>query len=485
MTYSLDQTTAQELTQALQSGEKHMKTKNLLLDTDSYKYSHWAAYPPELTYLQAYGEARQKDLRVRFVGLQNILLDWVRNPITRQDIEEARELANQHFGRDDVFHYEGFLDLVRRYHGHLPLKIEAIPEGTVLSGSNLLYKVTNTDPAFAWLVTFVESQLMRVWGPTTVASNAYQTRQLLRGFLRKTTPEPEAYLDFMLHDFGVRGVVDKKVAAINGLGHLTSFHGTDNVPALELARTNYGTDMAAYSIPALEHSTILAWGKDREADCFANFLRKFGRRGQPIAMVMDTYDVDNAISNILGVQLREQIIDSGVALKVRLDSGDPVESVTRGSRQLAAVFGTRPNELGFEVFNHGLGVVQGNKVTDRSITNILTATTKLSFCASNYVFGQGGGLLQAVNRDDQGHAYKPSLITYQNGRQLAVCKTPKDDPFKASKAGDLDVVQQFGNGFVTIDRLTSNLPYPSQLRTVYEKGKLPNLDTLDTIRTRA
>lgn len=462
-----------------------MKTKNLLTDTDSYKYSHWGAYPRELTYMQAYGEPRRKDELIRFSGIQNVTMDWANNPITYDDIEEARELANLHFGRGDIFNYDGFRDLVKRYGGHLPLEVKAVPEGTILTGSNILYKVENTDPAFAWLVTFVESQLMRIWSPTTVCSNTYKTKQILLSFLDKTTTNPKDFIDFMLHDFGVRGVGAMEVAAINGLAHMVNFMGTDNIPALKLAKEKYATNIAGFSIPALEHSTLLAWGKDREADCIRNFIDKFGQPGKPIAIVMDTYDVDNAISNILGVQLKEFIINSRVALKPRLDSGDPVESVTRGTKDLAAVFGTHTNEKGYEVFNYGIGIVQGNKVTNQSITDILTAVNKLDFCTSNYVFGQGGALLQDVARDDQGHAYKPCLIGYNNGQKIAVRKTPKDDPFKASKAGDLDLVEQFGNGLITIDRLTNNVPYPSQLRTVYKNGELFNVDNLATIRARA
>lgn len=459
-----------------------MTTHNLLIDTDSYKYSHWGAYPSELSYMQAYLEPR-KPMPIRFFGLQKILMEWIETPITVENVLEAHELAALHFGDDLIFNFDGWMTIAKEFSGRLPLRIKAVPEGTVLGGSNILVKVENTDPRFPWLVTFFETQLMRVWYPTTVCTNSYNTKQLLQKLVSATTGEEKPDVSFMLHDFGARGTSSSESAGIGGLAHLVNFMGTDTVKALKQAKDSYGHEIAGFSVPALEHSTIMSWGVEREKDCYEHFIRRFGKPGKPIVIVVDTYNDNNAILNILGKDLKEMILSSGVLLKVRLDSGDPVESVMRGTQNLEKKFGSSDNGNGFKVLET-VGVVQGNNVTDKSITNILTSAAKERYCATNYVFGQGGALLQNVGRDDNGFAYKPSLIEYTNGLRYCVRKNPHKDPFKASKGGDLDLVYQFGEGYKTIDRASSNAPYPSQLQIVYVNGLLKNFQSLNEIRAK-
>jgi nicotinamide phosphoribosyltransferase len=458
-----------------------MKT-NLLLDTDSYKLAHWKAYPSEMTSMELYLESRKKD-KVRFFGLQNILMNWQQNPLTQEQVEYTRELALEHFGRDDVFNYQGFTKLVSNYKGALPVRISAVPEGTLVNGSNLLVKIETTDPEFSWLGAYLEDQLMRVWYMTTVCTNSYNTKQLLLNYLNKTTPNPEVFIDFMLHDFGNRGVSSEQSASLGGLAHLVNFQGTDTLPAIQLARKNYNCNMAGFSIPAMEHSTIISWGRHRETKCYANFIQQFGQRGKPLAIVFDSYDIDYALDHIIAIELKDLVVTSGIKLMVRLDSGVPEQSILKALLSLEKTFGTTTNSKGFKVLNN-VGVVQGDGINTETLSAILEMLIANKFCISNLIFGQGGGLLQAVGRDDLSFAIKPSLVKYNNNQQLSIQKTPKDDPLKASKAGELDLVNTFEHGLITIDRLTNHVPYPSVLRVVYENGALNNVDDLDTIRKR-
>ncbi|WP_245552638.1 nicotinamide phosphoribosyltransferase domain-containing protein [Cyanobium gracile] len=61
---------------------------NLLLDTDSYKGSHWLQYPPDLTAMGAYMESRGgENPDTLFFGLQMLLQDTLERPVTRGDVE--------------------------------------------------------------------------------------------------------------------------------------------------------------------------------------------------------------------------------------------------------------------------------------------------------------------------------------------------------------------------------------------------------------
>jgi nicotinamide phosphoribosyltransferase len=456
---------------------------NLLLDTDSYKVSHWAAYPSNTTKLVAYMEPRLNDGEyMKFFGLQSLLMDWIANPITLEDVEEAEEMYGGHFGRVDVFPAEKWKYIVKEYGGHLPIKISALPEGTLIKGSNLMVKVESTDEKAPWVATFVETPILRLWSDITVSTNSYRLKKLIGGYLEQTHDNPEAVLPFMLHDFGSRGVSSRETAGRMGLAHLVNFMGTDTVMALKYAKNYYGCEMAGYSIPAMEHSTVISWGRSGEENSYANFINRYAKPGSIFAMVVDSYDEDNAVSHIIGKKLKAQILASGAKLMVRPDSGVPKVMVMKMLGYLEEIFGSTLNNKGFKVLNN-VGVVQGDGVNKESITEILEAVIAAGYCVNNMVFGMGGALLQLVGRDDYRFAYKPSLIDHDH-KPMGISKSPKGDTQKKSKGGDLDVIRVNNGELVTIDRMFDKTDKPSQLVTYYNNGELLVRDTLDVIRAR-
>ena len=69
---------------------------NLILNSDSYKTSHWVQYPKGSEYLSSYIEARKGDYDVVFFGLQAFIKEYLSTPITHQDIDEAEMLIQAH-----------------------------------------------------------------------------------------------------------------------------------------------------------------------------------------------------------------------------------------------------------------------------------------------------------------------------------------------------------------------------------------------------
>jgi len=131
--------------------------QNLVLMTDSYKFTHWRQYPPGTQKVYSYIESRGgmfEDLV--FFGLQYYLKRYLKGAVfTLEDIEEADEFCRQHFGQEGYFNRQGWLELHRSYEGKLPLEIKAVPEGTVVPISNVLMTVENTDPRFPWLTNYM------------------------------------------------------------------------------------------------------------------------------------------------------------------------------------------------------------------------------------------------------------------------------------------------------------------------------------------
>ncbi len=457
---------------------------NPILNTDSYKTSHFLQYPPGTTRLFAYLESRGGAYPATlFFGLQAILKEEFARPVRKADIAEAGELLAAH---GVPFNAEGWQLLLARHKGRLPIEIRAVPEGSVVPTHNAMMTVVNTDPDFPWLPSYVETALLRVWYPITVATISWHVRQTIRAALLTTADDPEAELPFKLHDFGARGVSSLQSAALGGLAHLVNFKGTDTLAALLAARRFYREPMAGFSIPAAEHSTITSWGRDRETDAYANMVTQFGKPGALFAVVSDSYDFYAAVDHIWGEVLRRRVVDSGATLVVRPDSGDPVTVVAKTLELLAARFGTTTSAKGYRVLKN-VRVIQGDGVNPKSIAAILERIVADGFCASNIAFGMGGALLQKLDRDTQAFAYKASAVEI-DGKWHDVYKDPATDSGKRSKRGLLGLVRD-GHGWrtVSVDG-TQFAPIgggDTLLRPVWRNGRLLVDEPLSVIRERA
>jgi nicotinamide phosphoribosyltransferase len=456
---------------------------NFLLRTDSYKFTHWKQYPPNTWTIYSYLESRGGMFpNTVFFGLQYYLKAYFEGPrFTRADIAQADEFCRQHFG-SDLFNRQGWTRLYDKHHGTLPVRIKAVPEGTVVSLQNVLVTIENTDPEFPWLTNYLETLLLKVWYPTTVATLSREIKKIIGGFLERTG-DP-CLLPFKLHDFGYRGVSSEETAAIGGAAHLVNFLGSDTVAGSMLLQDYYGAKMPAFSIPASEHSTITAWGKEHELDAYRNMLQAYPTG--LVACVSDSYDVYNACEKLWGEMLKPDIVHRNGTLVIRPDSGDPVPVLTKVLDILGEKFGYETNAKGYRVLPPCVRVIQGDGVNMFTIQNMLYQLSKFhGWSADNLAFGMGGALLQQLNRDTQKFAFKCSAAEI-NGKWQPVFKDPVTDPGKNSKHGRLALVEAEPREFHTIENVRgSELDNEDRLVTVFENGEmLVNYD-LDSIRERA
>ena len=235
---------------------------NPILRSDSYKTSHHLQTPPGLEYLYSYLESRGGlySETVMF-GLTYYLKEYLSRQVTLADIDQAEARINKHMG-PGVFNRAGWERIVNEHNGYFPIVIHAAPEGLVVPTRNVLMTIENTDPKMPWCTNYVETMLLKIWYPITVATISRNIKKTILGYLEQTG-DPDG-LPFKLHDFGYRGVSSEESAAIGGMAHLINFKGTDTMLALEAADIYYGEDMAGFSIPAAEHSTMTAWGQEFE-----------------------------------------------------------------------------------------------------------------------------------------------------------------------------------------------------------------------------
>jgi nicotinamide phosphoribosyltransferase len=474
-----------------------------LSTTDSYKPSHFVQYPPDTEGLHAYLEARlgARYSHTLFFGMRYILqryFERMDNPITADEVNMAEEFWTTH---GEPFNKAGWMKVVEEHGGRLPLRIRAAKEGTLIPIGNALVTVEATDPELWWLVTYVETMLMRLWYPTTVATRSFFCKEVIRRFLDKTSDNPADEIGFKLHDFGGRGVSSDESAGVGAMAHLVNFLGTDTVEGILHANLYYPTNdraqwdpktyeslfqMLGFSIPAMEHSTVIAWGAGGEVEAFRNMLRQTKARGHKlIACVSDTYDFFNCVENIWCGELLQEVRDSGMTVVVRPDSGDPTEVNREALRIFARKLGSemRVNSKGYMVLPDYYRLIQGDGNDDeRSIERVLHGITHAGFSASNIAFGMGGGLLQKLDRDTMRFAYKVSAIN-RGGKWIDTKKAPKTDPSKASKGGRLSL-RRLDNVYITSSS-PSYHSLPDAMETVFEDGSIKVEEDFATIRARA
>ncbi len=456
---------------------------NICSLTDAYKFGHWPQYPPKTTGVFSYFESRTgaKFRETELLGLQAILKEYLVGPVVSlKKIDEANAICNAVMGKG-IFNRASWIRMLDKYHGRLPIRIRAVPEGTPVPVSNVLMTVENTDPEFYWLTNYLETLLVQVWYASTVATQSREMKKTILKWL-KLTGDP-AGIDYKLHDFGFRGASSVESAGMGGMAHLVNFKGTDTIRGLEYAMAYYNSGYCAGSIPASEHSTITSWGRDHEVEAMANMLEKYPTGF--VACVSDSWDVFNAAANIWGGVLKDKVLAREGCLVVRPDSGDPLKVVPEVMRLLGQHLGQEKNAKGYFVLNPKVRMIQGDGITADSLDGILRAVADAGYSADNIAFGSGGGLLQKVDRDTQRFAFKCSAIQIDGGQWKDVYKQPLTDGSKASKGGRIELYLDASGHFVTARAGSDPVHLSSMMRTVFENGELLVDDSFDLIRKRS
>jgi nicotinamide phosphoribosyltransferase len=456
---------------------------NIILQTDSYKLTHWKQYQPDTEVVYSYFESRQGaefPFTVAF-GMQAKIEEYLYGPrVTRGGIEFAEKFVEKHLGSRDLFNREMWEYILSEYGGHLPLKIKAVPEGTIVPVGNVIMTVENTDPKCFPLTNYVETLLTHVWYPSTVATLSKFAKNNFLEYLERTG-DP-ANIDFMLHDFGYRGVSSEESAQMGGMGHLINFKGTDTVTAMIAVSRYYGADFdtLAFSVPATEHSVMTSLGREGEIQILDQLLENFPTG--ILSVVADSYDIYNFTQEV--VKRKDVILARDGRFVLRPDSitkshSSPAELTLDLVRSLWLGFGGTKNDKGFHVLDDHIRVLWGDGIDIYGCLEILNALEAAGFSADNMVFGMGGGLLQKINRDTQRFAFKCSAQK-RNGKWYDISKNPLDAS-KASKAGRLKLINTNG-GLKTVreDEVGEDL-----LQVIFENGEMKNLTTFDEIRERA
>ena len=432
---------------------------NIIMLQDSYKLSHFDQYPDGTNLVHSYLESRGGEYdQIVFFGLQYILKEYMSRPITREDIEEAAEFSALH---GEPFNRAGWQYIMDNHNGYLPVNIKAVPEGMILSPHTALMTIENTDPKCFWLTSVLETLLLKVWYPTTIATKSLYVKNIIQRY-HELTMDDLSGVAYAYHNFGDRGSSSVESAGIGGVAHLTQFMGTDNFNSLKFAREYYNEKIAGHSIKASEHSTVTSWGKDHEFEMIADYLEKSIGLSM-IAGVLDSFNIFNAVDFVTSKLKTKIESDEYPIFVIRPDSGDPVTVITDilkiiDKNNVKYTVTTK----GYKLFSK-YRIIWGDGVTPEVIDIILETVTALGYAAGNIAFGSGGDIMQNITRDTCKFAFKCSMIEV-GGNERDVFKSPITDPGKVSKKG----------------RQNTDL-----MLVVYENGKLFNTSTLEEVRKRS
>ncbi|GAB6261406.1 nicotinate phosphoribosyltransferase [Photobacterium sp. R1] len=517
------------------------------MQKDVYKEFHSRAYHPDVTEVYANYTSRSGKLsnvenndKVAFVGLQYFIKSYLQEEwqaFFEADKESAvanhRRIMSAMLGYPvDVSYLEALHDL-----GYLPLRVKALPEGTLVPYQVPPITIVNTKPGFEWLTNMIETVLScENWPIQTSATTSVAYLKVFREFAEKTGL-PAEIVPFQGHDFSFRGMFGKHAAAMSGFGHLASgLVGTDTIPAVLFAEKYYGAnvdeELVGCSVDATEHSVTCSWILEGEIEFFRYLMREQSPTGI-LSVVSDTWDFWKLVTEYLP-ELKEEIMSRDGTVVIRPDSGDPVKILTgyrlspvseyselvhsQQEAEQAAMregfeayrwqgeyygvvdgetlplqpceikglieclwdtFGGTVTDKGYKLLDEHIGAIYGDAITLTRQRQILQRLMEKGF-ASKVVLGIGSFSYQYVTRDTHGSAVKATSVVKGNQR-VAIFKEPKTDSKKRSAKGLLKVDRVDGE-LVCFDNVSEAEEQQGLLQVVFEDGKLLKETTLHDIR---
>lgn len=526
-----------------------MKINPLLL-CDWYKHSHRPQYPDHTQYVSANSTARGSRIEgvnhIVVFGIQYLLKEylidcWNENFFKKREyiaIEEFKAIADHCLGKDAI-DVQCFRDLHRL--GYLPIKIKALPEGTVCPTGVPFMTVVNTLPEFFWLTNFIETLTQTViWQPITSATIALEYRKLLDKYAKETS-DIEWFVDWQGHDFSMRGMSSPESGLTSGMAHLLSFKGTDTITGVWGLKEYYGARLdsgpIAGSVSATEHATMCAGGKEDEKQTYLRLLTKVYPSGI-VSVVSDTWDYWKVLTETIP-SIKDVIMNREGKLVVRPDSGDPVKIVTgyfsrdiiinyqrvmdkcsteigrynfivdnfgdndairtsdgiylnanleklteaevKGSIQiLAETFGYTVNSKGYKDLDPHIGLIYGDSITIERCRKICERLKLKGFASTNVVFGIGSYTYQYNTRDTFSIACKATHVII-DGNAMPIFKDPATGKSKKSAKGLLMVVRENGE-LVLHDDVLPHEEELGELKVVFLDGKLMKDYTLNDVK---
>lgn len=482
-------------------------TYNPITLIDGYKVDHRRQYPVGTQHVYSNFTPRSSRVpgqeHVVFFGLQYFTKKYLEEEADVFFNQRRSFVAKQYEKRmagylgDFDFDVEHIMNLHEL--GYMPLKICALPEGTLTPLKVPMLTIENTIDEFFWLVNYYETILSStLWLPCTTATTAYRFRSMLNNYFHKTNSgKYNNEVAYQGHDFSFRGLPGLEAAALSGAAHLLSFNGTDTIPALDFIDHYYPSHDGVlkwhgFSVPATEHSVMCAGGQENELDTFNRLLDLYPTG--IVSVVSDTWDLWNVLDNILP-SLKDKINSRDGKLVIRPDSGDPITIIcgnANGENQSAVrgvvetlwdTFGGTINSKGYKELSTKVGVIYGDGITYGVAMEICNRLQTKGFASTNIVFGIGSFTYQYTTRDTYGFAMKATWVQINN-KEYSIYKNPvTDNGMKKSATGRLAVHKNAEGKLYLIENATEADEGYSLLEPVWIEGHSTSNQSFEDVRS--
>jgi len=433
---------------------------------DIYKAGHLFQMPPGTTEVYSNFTPRAS----RLPGVDKVVV-WGLQPFFVRDLIDAWD--DEFFGKplDKILaRYQARMDRmigpgtitvghIAALHklGYLPVRIKALPEGSLCPMRVPFMTWRNTHQDFAWVTNYIETHMScSIWHPITSATTCWEFYKEFYRSAKRSAPDKLDFASVQGHDFSMRGQTSLESATAASAAHLLSFIGTDTVPALDYLEEHYGPDdkITGVSVRASEHMVMQMGGKDTELETYRRLISDVAPSGI-ISIVSDTWDYWNVIDNILPA-LKDVIMARDGRVVVRPDSGSPVKILCGDEEQSAGSsahkgtiealydsFGGSLNNVNCKELDPHIGVIYGDSITRERQKEINERLWQKRFASVNWVAGVGSFALQHVTRDTFGFAIKTTHGVI-DGVPVDLFKDPKtDDGTKRSARGYLRVNEDY------------------------------------------
>ena len=510
--------------------------KETILLTDGYKLGHHFQYPKgtEMVYsnwtprsCKYFPEASEGSV---VFGIQYLIKEYLIKQFNEnffnlpkaQAIMEFHDRVDNFVGISNVGieHIEALYDL-----GYLPIEIKALPEGSVCPIRVPMMTIKNTLPEFFWLTNYLETLISSVlWLPCTSATSARLYKKELKRHAKRTSFPGDVNIGFACHDFSMRGMAGIEAAIVSGMAHMTSFCGSETIPAIRAVEEYYNADsskeLVAATVPATEHSVMCAGGKEDELETFRRLICEVYPNGI-VSIVSDTWDFWQVVEDFLP-KLKKEIMARDGRVVIRPDSGDPVDiicglrtnphfntriveghyyccyapfdidseyvEISEGQYygayyMLGKTFGWNTTDTGFRYPSTKIGLLYGDSITLERQKQIYLRLEGAGMAACNLVLGVGSFTYQFKSRDSLGFAVKATACKI-NGELKEIFKQPKtDDGTKNSLKGLITIYEENGT-YVAKDCVSEAEEMEGALEPVFINGNLVKDYSLSEIRER-
>lgn len=350
-------------------------------------------------------------------GLAKIVEELFYEPVTHAEIDTTKEFLKT-FKATMVgpavydFPEEMWRRVVDEFNGRPPIKITAMPEGSVVYPNEPIVQIESMVHDFGEIAAWFESSLLKIWAVSERITQNEHWLEKVKTMIRRiegdgmTEELVHFHATLMLTDFGDRAGITNEESEVLGMAHLYTFGGTDTCSGAYQAWENAGRTPVGSSVNALAHRNVQAY--ELENDCYEAIYNSCGNN-EIISMVSDCYDFYHAnINYLLPLALRSVAEGNGKVVVSRPDSGNAAEQVLWLCK-LAKRNGLYTTKVidGVEwYYGTTFKFIEGDGMTYQTMWEIMELLEREGFAPHGWgLFGVGGGLRNGLKRDNTSSKY--------------------------------------------------------------------------------